>query len=120
MSDELRTWNEWIEMTYPCYFAMKGDSFLTLTSEGDKCFVLMTDKDIVERYYREMHPNQETITVEVFTMENREALLQVLQDMEKQGPAQGVSHLAIDPTKGGVGRVSVREFIDELEKSPRS
>jgi hypothetical protein len=44
---------------------MKHDKFLALTSEGDKCFILMTDKDIVERYFREMHPAQEPVTVKV-------------------------------------------------------
>jgi len=108
-------------MTYPCYFLLtEGGNPESVTSEGDRCVCLFTDRDLVESFYKEKYgDNFRSRAINVLTFESKEALINTLCAWEPQLSAQDVSCVAIDATPGRlVGRVLIRDFLDEIKRQP--
>ena len=70
-------------VTYPCYFTYENGNYNAKVIGGVKCFNLLTDRDLVERYFQERYPGKETINVEVRTMPNKSALINTLKLFEE-------------------------------------
>ena len=106
------------EVTYPCYLPMCGTGFHTITSGGDDCLVLLTDEDVLCRFFWNRYPDAGPMRVAVYTMPDRATLLETLREVEEthQAGMHQVSHIAFDVSgQPFVARARIREFIDYLE-----
>jgi hypothetical protein len=106
-------------MSYPCHFLLTASGNPeSITSDGHRCICLFTDRDLVESFYRDKYGGDVVSrTIEVFTCDDREALLGTLREWAPPLADQGVFHLAIDVSPGKmVGRVPITEFIDEIAR----
>ncbi|MEQ8852762.1 hypothetical protein [Gimesia sp.] len=115
MSDEFM-------ITYPCYFPLGKTGYCITTCNGDRCFNLLTDKDLVEKFYKQKYHNLESIEVKVHTIPDQESLIGQLRLME-QSRIEGshdVTHIAFDVTSSGLHpRTTMKEFIEYLETQER-
>ncbi|QDU17471.1 hypothetical protein CA11_53130 [Gimesia maris] len=107
-------------MTYPCYFPYEGEKYNVKEIGGVKCFNLLTDRDLVERYFQERYPGQKTIQVEVRTMPNRTALINTLKLFEEsRGEGEhDIEHITFDvifPNRK-YPMTTIKEFIEYLEE----
>lgn len=108
------------EVTYPCFLPTSETGVLTITSEGDHCLPLLTDRDSVERFFRSKFPNAAEVTVRTHTMPAREVLIDTLKQFEAKRIAgeHDTTHVAFDPSgQAIVPRTTITEFIEYLEKT---
>lgn len=109
------------EVTYPCYIPMCGDGFHTITSGGDQCVTLLTDEDIVYRFFRNRYPASDRMKMAVYTIPDQATLVETLWEVERtyQSKVHQVSHVAFDVSgQPFVLRARLREFIAYLEVRP--
>ena len=106
-------------MTYPCYFLLtQAGNPEALLVDGNKCVCLFTDRDLVESFYKDKYGDDfVSRTIEAFTCNCKDALLNTLREWEQQLAARGVSWLALDATpRKMVGTVRIHEFVEEIER----
>jgi hypothetical protein len=106
-------------MTYPCHFLLtEQGNPESVVIDGEKCICLFTDRDLVERFYKDKYGDMfATRTIEVLTLPERLALIQTIRDWQTQLAPQGCSHVAIDTSPGKVAAyVTFAELLKDLEK----
>lgn len=104
-------------VSYPCFIpAQDPGNFVTIRAARRRCLVLLTDDDLLERFYMERHAGFDEIQVTVLQCDCSEELVNTLRDLEIAADRQGVRHLAIDPTTDKYPAVTtIREFIEHVE-----
>jgi hypothetical protein len=107
-------------INYPCYFPLSETGVHSVKVGEVECVPILTDKDLVERFFRERFPNQREIEVITTTVTCKEGLLDVLRDIQQQR-FQGkhkVEHFAFDPTGDfQCGYGTIGELIEHVEQS---
>src|SRR5689334_21843353 len=108
-------------MPYPCYFLLDKLSNPEFVIVGElRCLCLFTDKDLVERFYKEKYgANFATREISAATMPTAAILIETMKKWQEQLALEGCMHVAIDPGGGKqVMYVTIVELLDHLETNP--
>lgn len=106
------------EVTYPCFLPMCGSGFHTIVSGGDRCVCLLTDEDLIGRFFRDRYPDATDSTATIHTMHHRASLLKTFHRIETgyRIGTHRVSHVSFDVSgQPVVLRTSIRGFINYVE-----
>jgi hypothetical protein len=103
---------------YPCYFPLRegGDRLIVVSVDGMPAVVVLTDKDLAERFCQEWSEGNSSKATKLLQCDDRAALLATIRRIDARTRAAGIRHLAIDP--GGryqCAYVTIREFVAYVE-----
>jgi hypothetical protein len=104
---------------YPCFIPTDmEDNPIRLRLAGDEAFVLLTDPDLLERFFIHQSACRPDFEARVVQCNNRAILLAALRLMQRLGESFNVIRVTIDPTPGRMSFVAtVQELMEHLETS---
>lgn len=107
------------EIPYPCFFPVTGhdERLVTITIDGTPAVVFFTDGRLANRFFEDPAFGLKKTGRSLIRCDNHAVLLGTARDIELRMAPAGVHNIAVNPMSGGCGYVSVREFIEYLEKS---